>query len=775
LGIVSILMYKSYFLTTLFWMFVYISFAQKNEEKYQITIKKTSETLKVDGVLDEGAWANADVANNFYLNFPFDSSYSKPEFQTQVKVLFDDTYIYIGAICYQKKEDIIISSLKRDFEGGVSDVFTVNFDTFKDNLNGFQFAVNPYGVQREGLIQGGFEILNYWDNKWYSQAKVHDDYWVVEMAIPFKTLRYKVSEGENTWRINFGRMVLKYNQISTWGPVPRNFSPANLAFAGKLNWAETPPKPGVNVALIPFLSATSTREFPRDEATLQPQKPTSDYFGSIGLDAKIGITPSLNLDLTVNPDFSQVEVDRQQTNLSRFELFFPERRQFFLENSDLLGMFGFENTRPFFSRRIGITRNPRTGMAQRVPIMAGARLSGKLNDNWRVGLMNMQTQKVNFGEDAVLPAANYSVGVLQRKLFKRSTIGGVFVNKQFDFKNVTEEQSGSFDRFNRVGGLELNLNSNDSRFESETYYHQSFQPERKNDAGSFAHYMGYNHPNFEIGMGAVRVGENYRADVGYVPRTGIWDFYRPITLILNPKSKNVSKKINAYGFGIKGADVLNLKGKLLDSENELFVFVNNANGAELYAFFGMSFTHLFETFDPTNASDNPNPDRYRNVMELPVGDYRYFYQGVGFESSLRHKLYGFADYKWGNYFNGKGQFAAVSLTYRLQPYGTLSLDGEFSKIDLPLPYNSVKYWLLGPRAEMAFSKRVFTSLFFQYNSQTNNTNINARFQWRFKPVSDFFLVYTENYFAEAIPNYRVNAWAPKDRAITLKMTYWLNL
>lgn len=773
--IISTLMRKFYFLTTTLCLLACISFAQKNEEKYQLTINKTTETLKLDGVLDESAWAGADVANNFYLSFPFDSSYAKPEFQTEVKVLFDQNYIYIGAICYQKKEDIIISSLKRDFEGGVSDVFTVNFDTFKDNLNGFQFAVNPFGVQREGLIQGGSEVLNYWDNKWYSQVKIHDNYWVVEMAIPFKTLRYKVSGGENSWRVNFGRMVLKYNQISTWGPVPRNFSPVNLAFAGKLNWEVSPPKPGVNVSLIPFVSATSSRDFPRDKTTLEPRKSTSDNVGAIGLDAKIGITPSLNLDLTVNPDFSQVEVDRQQTNLSRFELFFPERRQFFLENSDLFGMFGFPNTRPFFSRRIGITRNPRNGMAQRVPIMAGARLSGKLNDDWRIGLMNMQTRKVDFGDNEVLPAANYSVGVLQRKLFKRSSIGGIFVNKQFDFSNLTEQQTDRFDRFNRVGGLELNLNSNDSRFESETYYHHSFSPEQKKDAGSFAHYMGYNHPNLEIGLGVLRIGENYRADVGYVPRTGIWDIYRPVTFIFNPKSKNVAKRINAFGFGIDGADVINLRGKLLDSENEFFAFVNNANGAELFAFYGMSFTHLFDAFDPTNASDNPNPDMYRNVMELPVGDYRYFYQGIGYQSSLRHKLYGFGEYKWGNYFNGKGQFAEVSLTYRLQPYGTLSLDGEFSKIALPLPYNSVKYWLLGPRAEMAFSKSVFTSMFFQYNSQTNNTNINARFQWRFKPVSDLFLVYTENYFAEAIPNYRVNAWTPKDRAITLKMTYWLNL
>lgn len=757
-------------------LFPFSLFGQdSNEEKYRIGIRKTSETIKLDGILDEAVWESAQKATDFYLNLPFDSSYARPAYQTSVRMVFDDHFIYISAVCMQPRSEIIIASLKRDFENGISDEFTVNFDTFKDNLNGFQFSVNPYGVQREGLIQSGFEVTSYWDNKWYAQTRIHDDHWVVETAIPFKTLRYKISEGQNYWRVNFGRMVLKYKQVSTWGPVPRNFTPANLAFAGRLIWEEDPPKPGVNVSVIPFASFSGTRDFPRNEDDLQPLAIRSGGLFGAGLDAKVGITPSLNLDITLNPDFSQVEVDKQQTNLSRFELFFPERRQFFLENDDLFGMFGFPNTRPFFSRRIGITRNPRTGMAHRVPILAGARLSGKLNDNWRVGLMNMQTRKVDFGEGEVLPAANYSVGVLQRKLFRRSSLGGIFVNKQFSFGNLTDEQTGRLDRFNRVGGLELNLNSNDSRFESETYYHQSFSPEKKKDAGSFAQYMGYNHPNIEVGLGAIRIGENYRADMGYVPRAGIWEVYRPVTLIKNPKSRKAARYINNFGVGIEGEDVLSLKGKVLDSKSDLFAFANSPDGAGAFIFYGWTFTHLFDSFDPTNAADNPNPDSHRNIMELPVGDYRYTYQGFGYNSSLRNRVYGKGEYQWGRYFNGKGYFAEFSLTCRLQPYGIIAIDGNYAKISLPDPYHSVRYWLLGPRAEMAFSKSVFTSVFFQYNSQTNNTNINARFQWRFKPVSDIFLVYTENYFAEGIPKYGVNAWAPKDRSLTLKMTYWLNL
>jgi hypothetical protein len=751
-----------------------------NDDKYNLHIKKTKTPMKLDGLLDEDAWKSADIAKDFFLSRPYDSSFAS--LQTEVKILFDDNFIYVGAICYEPRSMYTVASLKRDFDGGSSDVFTVNFDTFKDKLNGFQFAINPYGVQREGLIFNGEESSNFWDNKWYSQVKNYDNYWVVEMAIPFKTIRYKVTDGQNTWRANFGRNVLKKNEISTWRPVPRNLRPVNLAFAGNIIWDENPPKPGANVSLIPFVSVAAQQDFPRDEDDLKTLPTSSDFPKGIGMDAKIAVTPSLNLDITLNPDFSQVEVDKQVTNLSRFELFFPERRQFFLENNDLFGTFGFPDTRPFFSRRIGITRNPNTGNTQRVPILAGVRLSGKLNDDWRIGLMNMQTRKVNFGNDKYLPAANYSVATVQRKVFERSTLGGIFVNKENNFSNLTTEQTKNYRPYNRVGGLEFNFYSKDSRFESETYYHQSFSPDSKKDAGSAAHFMGYHHPNLDINFGVQRIGENFRADVGFVPRTGIWQTFRPLNIILNPKSKSISKYINAYGIGTEGSDVFDLKGKRLDSQTNLFAFANSPTGAEAYIAYGSSFTHLFNTFDPTNASDNPDPDTYKNVVELPIGDYRSRSFNIGFESSQRNNINGEIDFSTGSYFsnkaaNIKGNSTSIdgSIGFRYQPYGVFSLDCSYTEISMSKPYNSVKYWLIGPRAELSFSKSVFFSTFFQYNTQTNNTNINSRLQWRFRPVSDIFLVYTDNYFAENIPNYSINAWTPKNRALILKMTYWLNL
>lgn len=766
---------KKCFLLLFTLLFYLHSYAQENEETYVIHIKKAKDAIRLDGVLDEQSWKNAAVADNFFLNKPFDTTYAS--LQTKAMVLFDDNFLYVAAEVIEPRGNYIISSLKRDFQGGESDVFAINIDPFKDKLNGFQFAVSPLNVQREGIISLGDQADNTWDNKWYSQVKNYDDKWVVEMAIPFKTLRYKVMEGQNSWRVNFGRGSIKTNEISSWKPVPRNFRLVNLAFTGLLIWDDKPPVPGPNVSLIPFISGGISKDFPRNEENLQALATTTNRTAGIGLDAKIAVTPSLNLDITINPDFSQVEVDQQQTNLSRFELFFPERRQFFIENSDLFGTFGFPDTRPFFSRRIGITRHPITGLAKQVPILAGARLSGKLNDDWRIGAMNMQTRKVDFGDDAVLPATNYSVLTLQRKVFERSSFGGIVVNKENLFDGLTSVQKEGHNKYNRVAGLEFNYYSPNNRFETETYVHQSFSPNAagKGDATNIAHFMGYHHPNIDLNLGVVRIGENYNAETGYVPRTGVWNLYRPLAFILNPKNERISKYITAYGIGMEGNDVFDLKGKRLDSETAIFAFFNTPANSEFNVGYFMGYTYLFDAFDPTNASDNPNPDLSRNVVPLPIGAYKYQAYFVGLKSSTRNNFQVAIDAFAGDYFNGKGIGLESSFSYRVQPYGKISVDVNYNKIELPKPYNQVNYWLIGPKAEVAFSRSLFWSTFFQYNTQTNNTNINTRLQWRFKPVSDLFIVYTDNYFAESINAYKINPWTPKSRALVVKLTYWLNV
>jgi hypothetical protein len=725
-------------------------------------IRKAESTIRLDGHLDDAPWKAAMAAVDFEQIFPFDTS--KAQHKTEVRVTFDHLFLYVGARVYQQRKDYIISSLKRDFDGEASDGFFVLIDPFQDKLNGFFFEISPFNVQGEGLIDNGSNISTDWDNKWYSQVSNHEEYWEVEMAIPFKTLRYKLQDGQNVWRINFLRNALKANEISAWSRVPRQFDASNLAYTGLLVWDDRPPQPGLNLSLIPYISARSERDF---ELRLP-----GESAAQLGGDAKIALTPSLNLDLTFNPDFSQVEVDRQITNLSRFELFFPERRQFFLENEDLFSRFGFPDTRPFFSRRIGIAN----GLVRKittdgspievrrnlnVPIVAGMRLSGKLDKNWRLGLLNMHTGQQR---DIGLNPANYTVGVLQRKVFDRSVLGAVFVNKE----NFIENPNGRFthdkSNYNRVAGLEFNFNSKDNKWESEAYYHRSFSPGSDKGANSAALYVGYNTLRWFAMFAQQYVGDNYRADVGFVPRRGFYSLYSNIRHSIFPRKPAIGGLLQSWGLGMETGIVYNTvpSFQLADRNHQPFFFIQLAGQREFRLNLQHDFVYLFFPFDPTNSGGKVLPEGSR---------YGFTAAGMRYQSDYRKALSYELGLNAGEYFNGNILQANFSLNYRWQPYGMLAMSVNYNDIQLPSPFNSSAFWLIGPRAELSLSRTLFLSTFLQYNTQANNVNVNTRLQWRFRPVSDLFLVYTDNYFSEQF----FTSPMVKNRALVFKITYWLNV
>lgn len=731
-------------------------------EPHQLSIRKSKELIRLDGALDEAAWQNAQVAKDFFQNFPFDTSAAN--LKSEIRLTFDQNFLYVGAVLYQNQADYITTSLKRDFQSGTSDVFAVNIDPFSDKLNGFHFAVSPFNVQREGLIDNGTNLTIDWDNKWYSEIQNHTDHWVIEMAIPFKTLRYRQVSGQNAWRINFVRFGLKQNEASTWSPVPRAFLPVNLAFTGSLVWEDAPPQPGANVSVIPYIIGRTEKDF-------EFKIPTENKL-NIGGDAKIAITPSLNLDLTINPDFSQVDVDRQITNLSRFELFFPERRQFFLENEDLFGRFGFPDSRPFFSRRVGlangsirkVTTEGDTISVTRnlnVPIKAGMRLSGKLDKNWRIGLLNMQTGQVSALKQG---PANYTVGVLQRKVFERSAISAVFVNKENFRVDAQEKIQHNPAAYNRVAGLEYNLFSKDNKWEGEFYYHRSFSGQQSNaDAQSAAAFLGRFTRKWNVLSGLQYIGQDYRADVGFIPRPGQFSVFNITKMNIFPRKQSWAKKVNVTGFNLQNTLTYNAPGyQLTDRSHQLTYYMEFPGNSSLEINAGQEYTYLYFPFDPTNSGGEV----------LPAGtDYTYHTAGVSYTSDFRKPFSYEINVSAGQYFNGNIFRINGELVYRWQPYGVFAMTYAYNDIHLPTPFNSASFWLIGPRAELSFSRSLFFSTFLQYNTQVNNVNINSRLQWRFRPVSDVFLVYTDNYFTDQF----FQGPQVKNRALVLKVTYWLNL
>jgi hypothetical protein len=709
-----------------------------------LPITKATEPITVDGELNEPIWNSSIPADNFWQNFPYDTCLSKTK--TTAYITYTDHSICIGAICFDSLPgNYIVQSLKRDFSYPASDCFAVTLDPFLDKQNGFSFAVNPYGAQREGLVAGGGgqgPTVN-WDNKWFSAVKRKSNCWVVEMEIPFKTLRYK--NDIKSWGVNFSRNDLKRNENSSWCKVPRQFNISSLAFVGNLNWDTLPKKAGTNIAIIPYAIGKVNKDF------IAKTKPV--FEGNIGADAKIALSSSLNLDLTFNPDFSQVEVDRQQTNLTRFSLFFPEQRQFFLENSDLFSNFGFRQIRPFFSRRIGFNAG------SSVPIIAGARLSGKPNKNWRIGIMDVQTAKSNLG-DVKAFAQNYFVAALQRNVFKRSNVSFLLVNRQqLDTTGV------SITNYNRVIGLDYNLISVSNKWQGKAFFHHSLSNENNNDAYTHASWLSYNTQNINIQWNHEYVNKNYNAETGFTPRINQLDY------ATNKVTKNtywrLEPSINYYFYPKKS--IINKMGPRwymdyyannefvnTDMMNQFGWDFNLTNTSALSLDYRTSFTKLVYPTDVT----------FSNNKYLPIGDYRYQDVGLKVRTNQRKILNASAGVIYGSYFTGTKLSYNAEIVFRKQPYGIITASYTHDEIILPHLAKKVYLDLIGPKIEISFTESVFFTTFIQYNSQIQNVNINARFQWRFKPMSDLFIVYSDNYYSDN--------FGEKNRGVVLKFVYWFS-
>jgi hypothetical protein len=705
--------------------------AQKKNESFVLPIRKAQTAVNVDGKPDDLAWNQADAADSFFMVTPMDTSFARV--RTVVRMCYDNRQIYLLAVCYkQKPGPYSVESLRRDFIFGRNDNFLVFIDPFDDQTNGFSFGANAAGAQWDGIMFNGGNVDLNWDNKWVSAVTNTDDAWVFEAAIPFKTIRYK--KGIREWGINFSRLDIQVAEKSSWAPVPRQFPTASLAYSGILKWDEEPPQAGTNISLIPYVLGGLSKNF-------DPESPRK-FKAQAGFDAKIGITSSMNLDLTVNPDFSQVEVDRQVTNLDRFELFFPERRQFFLENGDQFSNFGYTNIRPFFSRRIGLT----------APIIAGARLSGKLNKDWRIGAMDMLTDKV---DSVRTPMQNYTVLALQRRVFARSNIGLLFINKQ-SFMNSLGKDSlpVNASAYNRNIGLEYNLASQNNLWTGKAILLKSFSPGKSGSDWVHAANLQYSSKWWTLAWQHEYVGQNYIAEVGYVPRNNYVKISPAILRNFFPSRGQVL----SHGPRVGSFTFFTPQMTMTDHETYLAYTLNFRKQEIFTAWVAYDYIKLLQPFDPTNSGKDT----------LARGtEHSWTAFGTEFTSRPQNNFtFAFTTRYGGYYEDGTRLNLTTEIGYRFQPWVALSLSTSYNDIRMPAPWNRTELWLVGPRVDITFTNTLFFTAFLQYNNQQNNINLNTRFQWRYRPASDLFIVYTDNYFA--------NPLIVRNRAVVLKLNYWWN-
>ena len=726
----------------LFVSFLCCSLLQSQQETKSVTVKFISDNIKPDGNLDEPIWGMAESADEFWEYFPLDSIQARK--QSQIKILYDDKNIYVGIKAYSSGKNYATQSLRRDFRGSGSDSFSLVFDTFNDGTNAFIFGINPFGVRREGLIANGgtsqddFNLA--WDIKWKGDAKIYENYFTAEMVIPLTS--FKFEEGATKWRFNSYRIETQANERSTWTRIPQNQQIYNLAFMGDMVFEKPLGKSRTPLALIPYVNGITEKDF-ENNSNVNNTK--------IGGDAKISVGNSLNLDLTLNPDFSTVEVDNFITNLTRFEIALPERRQFFIDNNDLFASFGngFDFS-PFFSRRIGIAQDS-LGETIENNIIGGVRLSGKLTNDLRVGILNIQT-----AEDLEnrIPSNNNTMLALQQRIFSRSNIGVFFINKQSfkDYDFVERE-----DEYNRVLGVDYNLASKDNTWNGSFITHKSFQPgDNKGNYASSA-LIRYNKRKFNVFAKASFVDEDFRSDLGFVRRTDLFKTLLSLERVFWPKKGIVQNHSFQYFTNIRWSPSRSFQNTDYDLRSRYEVNFNNQSQARVS--YTNSFTFLFNSFDPT---------RTEGAIPLPANE-NYFYNSVeaGYRSDQR-KLFSYdVQSSIGRFFNGNRFSLEGGMTMRFQPKASVSLQFNYDQIDLPAPYSSAKIWLISPNFDITFSKSIFWSTLIQYSNQRDNLGFNSRLQWRFAPLSDLFLVYNDNYF--------VNAFAPRFRSINLKLSYWLNI
>jgi hypothetical protein len=730
-------------------------FAQVKEfdkEDYKLKIPKIESSIEIDGILDEPAWELAKADTNFWNHHPVDIG--RAFAKTEIKMMYDNEKLYIGFICYGAKSKPIVQSLARDDEDTfwAGDGVTVIIDPGNADKNGYYFSVNAEGAEIDGIVyQNGMDPLinNNWNNNWEAKVNLNRDILYYEIAIPFDAIKF--SEERSDWGINFIRNDAQRNNNYSWTLFPSNKLVYDFGFNGNLFFKDGLPKgQSSSIVLMPF--TTGGLYFDRDNNEDTKFKVKARF------DAKISMGSALNLDISVYPDFSNVTVDQQYIDFYRFEYYQPEHRGFFLENNDLFSSFGtYEDAttsasdsriKPIYTRRIGREDD------ENIPIIYGARLSGGLNEDLRIGLLNLQTESYKNQQ-----AQNYVIGAFQQGIFKRSAIKGIFTNRQgFKDKGFLKND------FNRTGGLEFDYSTEDGMWTANVKYHNSFTPEKFSNTSFYGGGFTFNTKHFKTQNWVHRVGKNYISDIGFIPR-----LYHKDPILDTTYRYGYTHFMNTYEYyNFPNNNLMLISGEYI----KFNTYLNENGGANEFkldaGYWGVfaNNTHIvlnltYDKFDllvPYDVFDNDNP--------VPTGTYENPSVCFLYESDPREKLKYDFSVEYGKFYNGKKFTFTGGPSYTIQPNGTISLMYSLADINLEKGYGQSTYHLVGGKSEISFTTNLFWTSLIQYNTQKKDINFNSIFQWRYAPMSDFFIV---------LKNDLSQSGVSKKLEISIKLTYWLGI
>lgn len=689
--------------------------------------RRTTGRIVIDGRLDDAAWREAVPIREFIQSQP-DEGYPPTE-PTVVRILYDAKKLYLGALCYDSEpEKLVVTTLERDFPGMSTrdmDIFSVTLDTFLDRRNSFIFLINPRGAWRDGQTFNDSRQVDFgWRAVLELRTALHDSGWTVEMAIPWTTLRFDPAHGEQPWGLNILRRVRRKSEDSYWAPVDRRDPVHRMSRAGTLEGLHGI-RPGRNLRIKPFVLTSHS------SGGLQPD---TGMDGDVGLDLKYGITAGLTLDATYRTDFSQVDVDQERVNLTRFPLFFPELRDFFVENSGsfVLGDVTERNYRVgsslreftlFHSRRVGLSPDRRP-----IPIVGGARLTGRAG-GFEIGLLNIQT-----GAADPVPSENFGVVRLRRNL-AGSDVGLMVVNRQATGALANGE-------YNRSVAADANITLL-RHMVVNTYVARTWEPGATGDGTAARLSVAWRDRIWDASGFLKHVGDVFNPGVGFVRRAGIRHGYVTVGAHPRPASSSI-QELNPH---VEWHHVTDLDGRALTGRRIVGFEVLLLDGGTVGLEYQNRFERLVEPFP-------------LDTLAVPVGDYGFHEGALTYRSNPSRPLSGSVRVSGGGFFDGSRLGLEAEALWRMSY--RLSFEASVERNRVSLPAGTITPTVVGGRIRYGSSTRLFASAIVQYNSSNDHLVSNVRLNFIHAPLSDLFLVLTE----------RRNLVTGEvlDRVVTVKLT-----
>jgi hypothetical protein len=693
-----------------------------------------AEPIKVDGLLDDAAWQQADVAKDFIQREP-DPGQPATE-PTEVRVVYTHSTLYIGIRALAADPGQLVGEeMQRDGALYRDDSVLVLLDTFNDDRNSYFFEVNPNGAFTDALVTDeGRDFNVQWDAVWRAVARRTSEGWSAEMEIPFATLRF--DPNKDVWGLNVRRLIRHKNEEVFWAPVPLQANLFRVSLSGDLTGIRGP-EPGLNLRVKPFAVGSASEL--RTEAG-----GVSDEDGEVGLDVKWGLTRSMTLDLTWNTDFAEAEVDDQQINLTRFSLFFPEKREFFLENAGLFE-FGFDSPgtpylKPFFSRRIGISP-----FGTIVPIDWGARLTGR-GGPWSIGLLDAQTDSYHLDGFGGQPEDNWAVVRLKRNLGQRSNIGFIATNRD-------QEGFGT----NRVLGLDTSFKPNQNTTLAAFYTRSEtdkifFGSDSIDDwaGGAQAIWEG---PVSLYAFDFLQIGEDYNPESGFLLRSNVRRYVPRFYMTPRPATQG---RIRNYNFGVTGDIVTDL-----DNETQTIQV-----GADV---FGITLRSEEQaTLFADYTLDRVPFSFFIGDAEVPAGEYEFKDAGISYATNNSRRLAVDGYVLAGSFYGGDRLSGAVNLGVRASRH--VRSDTTWGYDNIELPGGTFTSHIVRQRVGLSFTPTLFTNTYIQYNDAAELLSVNLRFNWLYRPGAEIFLIYNQNWDAPAFSDLSAG-----DRQVIVKLTYLFEL